>query len=81
MVRIYTIPIIEVSRLRTLGLCIGSSNINLVLLTMESSNNIEIIQVNTMPHEGNPRNDRGGSLCQHSNDKLSQERDTRYLYT
>lgn len=37
-------------------MCIGASSISLVLLAMESSRDIEILQVNTIPHEGNPRN-------------------------
>jgi predicted CoA-substrate-specific enzyme activase len=42
--------------MKTLGLCIGASNISLVLLEKDGKNNISILDSKTMPHEGNPRN-------------------------
>jgi len=42
-------------RLRTLGLCIGASNISLVLLENDTEKQIKILATRTMPHEGNPR--------------------------
>ncbi|MDD4238341.1 MAG: acyl-CoA dehydratase activase [Desulfotomaculaceae bacterium] len=41
--------------MRTLGLCIGASNISLVLLESNTSNQIKILDRKTTPHEGNPR--------------------------
>lgn len=41
--------------MRTLGLCIGASNISLVLLDSNPINQIEILDTKTKPHEGNPR--------------------------
>jgi predicted CoA-substrate-specific enzyme activase len=36
-------------------LCIGASNIGLVLLERDTENNVKILQAETAPHEGNPR--------------------------
>ena len=41
--------------MKTLGLCIGASNISLVLVAKEADGNIEVIETRTLPHEGNPR--------------------------
>jgi predicted CoA-substrate-specific enzyme activase len=42
--------------MKTLGFCIGASNISLVLLERDTNNDIKILQAETSPHEGNPRN-------------------------
>ena len=42
--------------MKTLGFCIGASNISLVLLERDTDNNIKIMRAETAPHEGNPRN-------------------------
>ncbi|MFX4262712.1 acyl-CoA dehydratase activase [Pelotomaculum propionicicum] len=39
----------------TLGLCIGASNIGLVLLEKDADNSVKLLQSGTAPHEGNPR--------------------------
>lgn len=41
--------------MRTLGLCIGASNISLVLLENTAEEQIKILAARTTPHEGNPR--------------------------
>lgn len=41
--------------MRTLGLCIGASNISLVLLENIAGEQIRILATRTTPHEGNPR--------------------------
>jgi predicted CoA-substrate-specific enzyme activase len=41
--------------MKTLGLCIGASNIGLVLLDRDTDNDVKILQAETAPHEGNPR--------------------------
>lgn len=41
--------------MKTLGLCIGASNISLVLVAREEGGRIEVLQARTIPHEGNPR--------------------------
>ncbi|MDD4334344.1 MAG: acyl-CoA dehydratase activase [Desulfotomaculaceae bacterium] len=41
--------------MKSLGLCIGASNIGLVLLEKGADNSVKIIQAITAPHEGNPR--------------------------
>ncbi len=41
--------------MKTLGLCIGASNIGLVLLEKDADYRVKIMQAGTAPHEGNPR--------------------------
>ena len=41
--------------MKTLGLCIGASNIGLVLLERGADRQVRILDTKTRPHEGNPR--------------------------
>lgn len=41
--------------MKTLGLCIGASNISLVLLEKDKEGRVKILQARSAPHEGNPR--------------------------
>ena len=41
--------------MKTLGLCIGASNISMVLLEQGADGQIRILDTKTRPHEGNPR--------------------------
>lgn len=41
--------------MKSLGLCIGASNIGLVVLEKGVDNSVKITRVRTAPHEGNPR--------------------------
>ena len=43
-------------------MCIGASNIGLVVLEKEPGSNIKIIRAETIPHEGNPRNTISGMV-------------------
>jgi activator of 2-hydroxyglutaryl-CoA dehydratase len=46
--------------LKTLGLCIGASNISMVLLEQGADGQIRILDTKTRPHEGNPRSTIAG---------------------
>ncbi len=41
--------------MKTLGICIGASNISMVLLEREKDGAVRILDTKTRPHEGNPR--------------------------
>lgn len=41
--------------MKALGLCIGASNISLVLLEKDQHHHISVLETRTAPHEGNPR--------------------------
>ncbi len=41
--------------MKSLGLCIGASNIGLVVLEKGADNSVKVEQAGTVPHEGNPR--------------------------
>ncbi len=47
--------LLGVTKLRSLGLCVGASNISLVLLEKRNNEDIQVLKTVILPHEGNPR--------------------------